>query len=96
MRIERAPAISSVSPLDPYIKQALDLIGRSGDLPLSQLGEACGREYRWPQGFCEVILTSLRTNALIVVHEWEPGKVHITSRGLNWLASQDVPHTVTG
>ncbi len=96
MRIERAPATTPDSPLDPYIKQVLDLIGRSEDLPASNLGEACGREFSWLPGFCEVILTTLRTNAMIVVHEWEPGKVHITSRGQNWLAAQDVPHTVTG
>jgi hypothetical protein len=38
-------------------------------------------------GFSDVVLGILRTNGLIVVNEWEPGKVHITNRGRRWIDS---------
>lgn len=82
------PATGEVSsPFDPYIGQALTVIDTGGDVPSSGLGQLCTTRLGWLPGFCEVILGILRTNGLIVVNEWEPGKVHITRRGRRWLDS---------
>jgi hypothetical protein len=73
------------SPFDPYISQAMTLISTSPGISLSALGDACARELQWLPGFCEVVVNILRINGLIVVYEWDPGKVHITERGQQWV-----------
>jgi hypothetical protein len=81
MQSERLP----LSPLDPFMLDVLDLIDRSDHLPISALGEMCGQSFSWLPGFCEVIINTLRTNGMIVVYEWEPGKIHVTSSGRRWI-----------
>lgn len=92
MQSERRPG----SPLDPYIRQVLDFVNDNGQVSMSALGDTCSREFTWLPGFCDVVITFLRTNNLIVVHEWEPGKIHVTARGLRWLAAQDKAQSVSG
>ena len=73
------------SPLDPFISQVLTLIATSDDIPISRLADVCCRELQWLPGFCEVVITILRTNGLIQVFDWEPGKLHISERGQKWV-----------
>jgi hypothetical protein len=73
------------SPFDPYIATALEFVTANGDTALSMLGDACVREFQWLPGFADVIIGSLKTNGLIVVNEWEPGKLHVSERGKRWL-----------
>jgi hypothetical protein len=73
------------SPFDPYISQVMRLIASSDDISISGLGDACARELQWLPGFCEVVINILRTNGLILIFEWEPGKVHISERGQQWV-----------
>jgi len=83
------------SPFDPYLRQVLTLIASSSDIPISRLGDACSRELHWLPGFCEVVINILRTNGLIVVHEWDPGKVHISERGQQWVLAPSEPISIT-
>ena len=69
------------SPFDPYIVQALDFIAQNGQLTMSALPDACVRELRWLPGFADVVLGMLKTNGLVLVNDWEPGKIHISDRG---------------
>ena len=81
---------SPPSPFDKYICQALTLIATSGDIPASSLSDVCVRELQWLPGFADVVISMLRTNGLILVNEWEPGKLHISNRGQRWvLANQE-------
>jgi hypothetical protein len=73
------------SPFDPYIASALEFVVANGDTAFSMLSDACVREFQWLPGFADVIVGSLRTNGLIVVNEWEPGKLHVSERGRRWL-----------
>ena len=75
------------SPFDAYISQALGVIADGGDVPASGLTQLCTTRLGWLPGFCEVVIGILRTNGLIVINEWEPGKVHITNRGRRWIDS---------
>jgi hypothetical protein len=75
------------SPFDPYITEALAEIVDRGDTPLAALGDMLVRRLEWLPGFADVIVGILRTNRLIVVNEWEPGKIHVTKRGQMWLAA---------
>ena len=91
-----APAQSGpYSPFDPFIGQAMTLIASSGEISLSELGEACGRELQWLPGFCDVVINILRTNGLIVTFEWEPGKVHISERGQQWVLANRESISIT-
>lgn len=81
----------AASPLDPFITQVLEFVAQDGELPIASLPDVCGRQFNWLPGFCDVIITILRTNGLIAVYEWEPGKIQLTSRGQAWLAAQTVP-----
>lgn len=96
MRAEPPARPLPESPLDRYVRQVLDLVARNGDIPVSALTDVCVREFSWLPGFCDVVLTILRTNRLIVVYEWEPGRIHLTARGQRWLAAGDPASTVTG
>ncbi len=96
MRAESPAKSLPESPLDRYVRQVLDLVARNGDIPMSTLADVCGREFNWLPGFCDVVLTILRTNGLIVVYEWEPGKIHLTAKGRNWLAADASARTVAG
>ena len=88
MRTDPARSSPPASPFDPYITEALTLIAEGDDVPLSSLAETMVRQLQWLPGFADVILGVLRTNRLIAVNEWEPGKVHITDRGHRWLAAR--------
>ena len=77
----------ATSPFDTYISQALGVIADSGDVPSSGVAQLCSARLGWLPGFSEVIVTILRTNGLIVVNEWEPGRIHITHRGRRWIDS---------
>ena len=81
----------AASPLDPFINQVLDFVAQDGNLPLATLPDVCERQFNWLPGFCDVIVTVLKTNGLIAVYEWEPGKIQLTKRGQTWLANQAVP-----
>jgi hypothetical protein len=96
MRAESPAHPSPESPLDRYVRQVLDLVARNGDIPISTLADVCGREFNWLPGFCDVVLSVLRTNGLIVVYEWEPGKIHVTSKGQRWLAANNTASIVSG
>jgi len=84
---DRSQDFKSLSPLDPYISQALSAIALGGAIPSSGLSQYCSTRLGWLPGFTDVIITVLRTNRLIVVNDWEPGKVHITHRGQRWIDS---------
>lgn len=73
------------SPLDPYLSQAITVIAESAEVASSGLPQLLVGRLGWLPGFAEVILSALRTNGLIAVNDWEPGKVHITHRGRRWL-----------
>jgi hypothetical protein len=75
------------SPFDAYISQALGVIADGGDVPSSGVAQLCSARLGWLPGFAEVVIGMLRTNGLIVVNEWEPGRVHITNRGRRWIDS---------
>lgn len=75
------------SPFDPYISQAIAVIADSSDVASAGLAQLFSARFGWLPGFAEVIVSALRTNGLIVVNDWEPGKVHITHRGRRWLDS---------
>jgi hypothetical protein len=72
------------SPFDPFISQLMTLIATEDHLSFSELNQLCVREFHWLQGFCDVVINILRTNGLIQVFEWEPGRVHISERGRRW------------
>lgn len=84
---DRQPTSDPTSPLDHYIVQAIAVIANSAAVSSSGLANLLTARLGWLPGFADVILTSLRTNGLIVVNDWEPGKVHITHRGRRWLDS---------
>jgi hypothetical protein len=75
------------SPFDAYISLALGVIADGGDVPSSAVAQLFSTRLGWLPGFSDVVLGILRTNGLIVVNEWEPGKVHITNRGRRWIDS---------
>jgi hypothetical protein len=79
------------SPLDQYISQAIAAIADSASVSSSSLAQLLTTQLGWLPGFADVILSALRTNGLIVVNDWEPGKVHITHRGRRWLDSSLIP-----
>jgi hypothetical protein len=81
------PDAEASSPFDPYIREALTVIATGGDVTSVGLSQFCATHLGWLPGFSDVILSILRTNGLIVVNEWEPGKVHITRRGHRWIDS---------
>ena len=83
------------SPFDPYIAKALEFVAANGDLAISMLSDACVRELQWLPGFADVIIGALRTNGLIVVNEWEPGKLHLSDRGQRWLYANREPISIT-
>lgn len=83
------------SPFDPYIRQVLTLIAASPDISISRLGDACAQELQWLPGFCDVVINILRTNGLIAVYEWDPGKVHISERGKQWVLANSEPVSIT-
>lgn len=84
----------AASPLDPFITQVLEFVAQDGELPIAALAETCGRQFNWLPGFCDVIVAVLKTNGLIVVYEWEPGKIQLTKRGQAWLSAYAV-HAAT-
>lgn len=73
------------SPFDKYISELMTLIADRDDIPSSNLNTVCVHELQWLPGFCDVVITILRTNRLIQVYEWEPGRLHITDRGRQWV-----------
>ena len=77
----------ATSPFDLYISQAIVVIADSTNVASASLAQLFSARIGWLPGFSEVIVTALRTNGLIVVNDWEPGKVHITHRGRRWLDS---------
>ena len=82
---DRQPSSDTTSPFDPYISQAIGVIADSAEVPSVGLAQLLVSRLGWLPGFADVILISMRTNGLIVVNEWEPGKVHVTHRGRRWI-----------
>ena len=87
MQAEQSPDADASSPFDPYIAQAIGAIAIAGDVSSTGLSQLFVSRLGWLPGFAEVMLSILRTNGLIVVNEWEPGKVNITHRGRRWMDS---------
>lgn len=94
MQNDLPPRVGPTSPLDQFISQAMTLIAANAGMSISALGDACARELQWLPGFCEVVINILRTNGLIVIHEWDPGKVHISERGQQWVLAKLEPISI--
>ena len=73
----------------------MSLIATNDQISSSTLAQACVRELNWLPGFCDVIIRMLRTNELIQVFEWEPGKLHISERGRRWVQAYQEAATIS-
>jgi hypothetical protein len=95
MRTDPDRATPLASPLDPFITEALTRVAEARDVPLPAVAEILVRELEWLPGFADVVIGILKTNRLIVVNEWEPGKIHVTDRGRRWLVAHAEPVSVS-
>ena len=75
------------SPLDPFLLEALAWL-REREHPLaSEVAGTMAHYLGWPVGFAETIINALQVNRLFTTSPWEPGKLHITRRGMDWLGA---------
>ncbi len=80
----------AVSPLDPFLLVALAWL-REREHPLaSEVAGTMAHHLDWPVGFAETIINALQVNRLFTASPWEPGKLHITRRGMEWLGAADM------
>jgi hypothetical protein len=81
----RAKTAAPASPMDPFLVQALQWLRDREHLTVNEIGRVMAEHLGWPIGFAETVVAALRVNRLCVGSPWEPNKLHVSRRGIEWL-----------